>query len=249
MFQLRFLGTAGYFNTASRHTLGVLLPRLGILFDAGSGIYRLQQYAASPNLQIFLSHAHLDHICGLPALLGLAPRCGIERTSVHALPATIEAVQKHLFSPALFPAEPPFQWHPLSDGTPVEVAAGGRLQAFSLDHPGGSTGFRIDWPGHSLAYVTDTTASPDADYVERIGGVDLLLHECNFNRAQADWARRTGHSWTDEVGKVAAKARVGRLVVFHVDPLATADPPVNLAEIREFFPRVELAADLATFDF
>ena len=46
------------------------------------------------------------------------------------------------------------------------------LDNFPLDHPGGSIGLRLDWPGHSMAYVTDTTATVDAQYIEAIRGVD-----------------------------------------------------------------------------
>ena len=39
----------------------------------------------------------------------------------------------------------------------------------------GSGGFRLDWPGASMAYITDTTADPNADYVKIIAGVLVLL--------------------------------------------------------------------------
>ncbi len=249
MFELRFLGTAGYFPNQERHTLGVLLPRLGILFDAGSGLFRLRDYLATPTLDVFLSHAHLDHICGLPSLLGIAHARRLSQITVHAEPDKIAAVRTHLFAEKLFPVSPSYDWQTLEPGQSLPVAAEGTLRAFALSHPGNSIGFRIDWPGHSIAYVTDTTADPAADYVSEIAGVELLLHECNFNAAQADWARKTGHSWTSQVGRVAAEAQVGRLIVMHVDPLADSDPPIQLQEIRQFFSPVTLAEDLMVVEF
>ena len=103
------------------------------------------------------------------------------------------------------------------------AAAG--LTHFPLVHQGGSIGYRLDWPGHSMAYVTDTTADADAAYVAKIRGVDLLVHECYFPDAQAEWAAKTGHSHTTPVAQVATRAGVKRLVLVHLNPLSTADDP------------------------
>ena len=72
-----------------------------------------------------------------------------------------------------------------------------------MAHPGTTVGFRLEWPGHSLAYVTDTTADPSAEYVERLRGVDLLFHECNFDDSLREHAILTGHSPTTPVAEVA----------------------------------------------
>jgi len=125
----------------------------------------------------------------------------------------------------------------------VALAGGGRLVHFPVVHQGQTIGYRLDWPGHSLAYVTDTTASLDAAYVERIRGVNLLVHECYFPDGREDRARLTGHSCTTPVAQVAKAAGVGRLVLVHVNPLAVADDPVGLAVARAVFPNTELGED------
>ena len=238
--EVHILGTAGYFPTSTRHTLCVFLPEPGILLDAGTGLFRIRPLAATETLRVFLSHTHLDHVVGLTYLLGLAPRCGFTNIYVHALPEKLAAIRDHLFAPDLFPVMPPVHWRRLEQEVPLPGQ--GRLTMFPLDHPGGSVGFRLDWPTGSLAYVTDTT--PRADYTAQIRGVDLLLHECNFNDDQRELALRTGHSWTRAVGRVAREADVGRLVLFHVDPLAESDrAPIRMDEVREVFPEAELAED------
>ncbi len=129
--------------------------------------------------------------------------------------------------------------------------AGGRraLSYFPLEHPGGSLGFRLDWPGHSLAYVTDTIARPGADYIERIRGVDLLLHECYFPDDLRELAEKTGHSWTTPVAEVARAADVGRLILVHVNPLAVDADPLGLPAARAIFPRTEIGRDRMEVDF
>jgi ribonuclease BN (tRNA processing enzyme) len=100
-----------------------------------------------------------------------------------------------------------------------------------------------------LAYVTDTTADAQADYVDRIRGVDLLLHECYFPDGAEERARQTGHSCTSPVARVAQQAGVGRLVLVHINPQATGDDAVGIDKARAIFPRTEVGRDLLELDF
>ena len=70
-----------------------------------------------------------------------------------------------------------------------------------------------------MAYVTDTTADPQAAYVKKIAGVDLLVHECYYPDAHADLAAKYGHSSLSAVAEVARAAGVGKLILTHIDPL------------------------------
>jgi ribonuclease BN (tRNA processing enzyme) len=116
-------------------------------------------------------------------------------------------------------------------------------------HPGGSLGFRLDWPGRSLAYVTDTTAAPDAEYIEHVRGVDLLVHECYFAENEHDLPQITGHSWLWPVAELAAKAAVGRLVLVHIGPHYASDDVFDLWAARQTFANVELGVDGMELEF
>jgi ribonuclease BN (tRNA processing enzyme) len=94
-----------------------------------------------------------------------------------------------------------------------------------------------------LAYVTDTTARPDAPYLQAIAGADLLVHECYFPDSLAELAELTGHSVTTPVAQLARAAGVGRLVLVHVDPSAEGDDPINLAAARGIFPQTLVGHD------
>lgn len=237
------LGTEGYHPTDRGHTACVMVPEAGLVFDAGTALFRLGRYLETDSLDIVLSHAHLDHVIGLTYLLGVLPDRDLRCVTVHARPAVLDAVRQQLFAPALFPVEPDFAMRPLP--RELAVGRGGRLRSFPLPgHPGGSVGFRVDWPGASMAYITDVVADVQAVYVEEIRGVDLLLHECNFPDGLAQWARTTGHSWTSEVARVARAAEVGRLVLTHIDPELTGDDPIDLAIAQAIFPATEMGHDL-----
>lgn len=245
--KLILLGTTGYHPNDRRHTPCMLLPECGVMLDAGTAMYRAGRYLQGPELDIFLTHAHLDHVVGLTFLWSVLREHPLDRITVHALPEKLSAIDEHLFAESLFPKKPPYESRPL--GREVALRGGGRLTHFPLRHHGGSLGLRLDWPGHSMAYVTDTTASVDAEYVERIRGVDLLLHECYYPDRDAAWAEKTGHSCTTPVAQVARRAGVGRLILVHINPRSTEPDPVGLEAARAVFTETELGRDRMEVEF
>jgi ribonuclease BN (tRNA processing enzyme) len=242
------LGTTGYHANDGRQTACFMLPELGVVFDAGTALYRVSDYIETDSLDIFLSHVHLDHCVGLTFMFDVRAQCQrLGRVTAHAEPAKLEAIRTHLLAELLFPVMPPLELQPLADKVPL--AGGGVLTHFPLKHPGGSVGFRIDWPDRSLAYVTDTVAHPEAAYVERIRNVDLLLHECYFNDGEHEQAELTGHSCLSAVAQVAATANVGRLLLVHINPLVKDDSQVNLAAARRIFSKTDIGVDRMVVEF
>jgi ribonuclease Z len=245
--RLHLLGTAGYHPSDTRQTACVMLPELGIVLDAGTGFYRVRNHLSTNELDIFLSHSHLDHVVGLSFWFDVVHERRIDRATVHGLPEKLAAVREHLLSEHLFPAPLPYEYRPL---TPVVALPGdGKLTHFPLIHPGGATGYRLDWPGRSLAYVTDTSSPPDASYVEHLHGVDILIHECNFRDGNEEFAQLTGHSCTTQVAQVAKRAGVGRLVLVHMNPLVNGDDPIGLETARKIFPNTVVGHDGMVVEF
>jgi ribonuclease Z len=193
--RVEFLGTGGYHPNERRHTACVLLPEIGLAFDAGTSVFRLPARLETKELDVFLSHAHLDHIAGLTFLLAPLHKGLLERVRVHGKKVTLAAVREHLFAEPLFPVRPAFEYVELEPS--VAVPGGGVLTHVPLHHSGGSTGYRIDWPDRSMAYITDTRVDPS--YREFVRGVDLLIHECYFGDGQAEFAVKTGHSFATAV--------------------------------------------------
>lgn len=245
--KLVVLGSTGYHPNDHRQTACFMLPQQGIVLDAGTGMFRVRDWLATDELDVFVTHAHLDHIIGLTYLFDVLEGRTMRRVTVHATPETHAAVDRHLFAEPLFPVKLPHEMRPLEQDT--ALAEGGRLTHFPVKHPGGATAFRLDWPERSLAYVTDTTAGPDVDYVDKIRGVDLLIHECYFRDEMSEWAKETGHSYVTPVVEVAKRANVGRLIMVHVNPLETGDEPIDLDKARSIFPATEIGYDGMEVEF
>ncbi len=239
--RLVFLGTGGYHPNERRHTACLMLPELGIVLDAGSSMFRVPARMETNELDILVTHAHLDHVQGLTYLLVPLVQGRIAKCRVHALPQTIAAVKEHLFSVSLFPILPAFDFIPLID--PVVLGQGAAvITHHPLQHPGGSIGYVLQINGKRVAYITDTTV--DGSYTEFIRGVDTLIHECHFPDDMAAWAIKTGHSHTSQVAQLAKDAGVGRLYLTHIDPQRDGDDPIGLATARAIFPETYLAEDL-----
>ena len=245
--KIKFLGTGGYHPNQRRHTACLLLPEIGLALDAGTGFFRVQHELPGDTLDVFLTHAHLDHICGLTFFLVPVLSGAVARVRVFGCPETLKAVRTHLFAKELFPVEPPYEWHELSPTQSVAVGGGGQLTWTPLKHPGGATGYRIDWPGRSLAYITDTTAP--GNYLAFIKDVDVLIHECYFPDDMADWAVKTGHSSASAVAELAKESGAKRLFLLHTDPQHPEDDPIGLDRIRKIMPETQLAEDLQEIDF
>ncbi|HJT31195.1 MAG TPA: MBL fold metallo-hydrolase [Pirellulales bacterium] len=245
--RLVLLGTTGYHPNEIRHTACLMLPEVGVVLDAGTAFFRVRDWLATDELDIFLSHVHLDHVFGLSCLFDVLYQRPMRRVTVHAEAAKLAAIEQHFLHELLFPVKLRCDYRPL--GGPMALAGGGTLTHFPLDHPGGAVGFRLDWPGRSMAYITDTTADPGAAYIEQIRGVDLLVHECYFADELREQALLTGHSHTTPVAQVARVAGVGRLVMVHLNPMINEVDPIGLDVARAIFPQTTLGTDKMELEF
>ncbi|MFK7766365.1 MAG: MBL fold metallo-hydrolase [Mariniblastus sp.] len=218
-----------------------MLPKLGVIFDAGTGMFRVRDLIETDTLDIFMSHVHLDHSVGLTFLYDVLFEKEMSRVTVHVARDKIDTIKNHLYNEQLFPVKPNFEIRELSE-TPIELADGSKISSFPLKHPGGCRGYRIDWPDRSLAYVTDTTAHADAEYIKSITGVSTLLHECNFPDGWEDRAEMTGHSCLTPVAEVAAAANAGQLYLVHVNPLNEGESPLDLNTVSAIYEKPTFVA-------
>ncbi len=242
--QIVFLGTGGYHPNERRHTSCVLLPDLGIVFDAGTAFFRVPSRLKSNDVTLFLSHAHLDHVCGLTYPLVPMFTGQIAKLRIYGAAETLEAAKTHIFAAPIFPVMPSFEWHTFDGETHLGET---QITSTQLHHPGGCLGYKVEHQGRSLAYITDTSASDD--YLPFIQGVDVLIHECYFPDSMAEWCEKTGHSHTSQVANTARQAGVGRLILTHIDPQQPGDDPIGLATARAIFPQTIIAEDLLEIDW
>ncbi len=103
-------------------------------------------------------------------------------------------------------------------------------------------------PGASLAYLTDFRVEPGSpaweDLVTWLTGTTTLVCECQYRAADVALARQNAHMTSDLVGRLAAEAGVGRLVLQHLSRRYSSDDWVEMRnEAAQFFPGTELPAE------
>jgi len=99
--------------------------------------------------------------------------------------------------------------------------------------------------GRSFGYSGD--ARPTADLARFFRGVDLLVFDGTYSEEYADKAAEYMHSTVGEAASLAAKARVGKLVLTHVSARIN-DESLLLSQAQKRFHRVEIGEDFSRYD-
>lgn len=203
-----------------------------IIFDGGTGIRklgdRLIAEGAPVNADILFSHCHLDHVTGLPFFAPFyAPGHRLRLWAGNLLPeSNLEGMIQKLMSAPLFPigvdtfrSQVAFRDFRVGDVLPL--GDGIEVRTAPLNHPGGSTGYRLEFDGRAVAYLTDTEHrldQLDANVLALIQGADLMIYDGTYTDDEFANYIGWGHSTWQHAVRLAEVADVKQVAIFHHDP-------------------------------
>ncbi len=217
----------------------VLMDGTCVLLDGGTGLRELgrslEGVSALPTFHLLVTHVHWDHVLGVPFF---AP---LYRTDTKMIfhPAGGDHAQlygpEQLFDGRRFPlklSQVPSEITRAKVEGPLATRTIGsaRLTAIGLNHPGGSTGYRLDdADGSSLVLYTDNElVPPGASHIDPPSSVEalvdfargatLLVHDAQY--VEADFPRKLGwgHSTVPAVLELGRICEVRGLALYHHDP-------------------------------
>ncbi|MBI3244844.1 MAG: protein kinase [Chloroflexi bacterium] len=217
-----------------------------IIIDSGSGMRPLglslmahEFGRGQGTANIFLTHAHWDHLQGFPFFNpAYVPGNKLIFYAVNNDPR--QYLQHQQTAPAYFPISPgqmraDMSFVQLKEGEMVQI---GRVcvTSLALYHPGTAYAYRFD-DGESVFVFASDGEYKQLDeanlsrFVEFYANADALAFDCQYSLrdvliSKADW----GHSSAMIGVDIAERARVKKLITTHYDPTDNDDQVYNIAE-------------------
>ncbi|QLA17073.1 3',5'-cyclic-nucleotide phosphodiesterase [Desulfolutivibrio sulfoxidireducens] len=202
---LRVLGCSG--SDLPGHHLTSFLVDEAILLDAGSVTSALDLSQQSKITDIFVTHAHLDHI---KDILFLADNLieffsGKDRPPVriHGLADVLGSIAEHLLNDTIWPDftvipenAPVLAYHPLAPETVIQVR-GLNVATCPVNHARAASGFVLwsDDGEHNVAYTGDT--GPNGRWWDFLNALPFpltnLITEASFPNSMETLARTSKH--------------------------------------------------------
>jgi ribonuclease BN (tRNA processing enzyme) len=188
-------------SASAKQHLTCFIVNDSVAFDAGSLAMGLSAEEGRAVRDIVLTHAHLDHVAGLPLFLDDHFATLTEPIRVHATEEVIEVLERDIFNWAVYPRfselrnanGPVIEYVPFSNG--IEFEAGEmKIRPLSVNHKVPSSGFLIADGESKIALTGDTSSMGEFwTALENVPELDALLIECAFPDELSELADMSYH--------------------------------------------------------
>ncbi len=214
-----------------------------IIVDGGTGLRPLGASLAGSapiDADVLFSHTHFDHVSGLPFFMPMYMPGNTFRLWAGHLQngEALKGVLCKLMAAPLFPVPMDVMgasvaWREFRAGESFDLGGGVHVRTTLLNHPNGATGYRIEYGGRAVCYVTDTEhdgGAADDRIVRLIEGADYFIYDCNYTSEEYERHKGWGHSTWEAGAALADRGKVGTFVIFHHDPAHTDEVMDRIAD-------------------
>jgi len=199
------------------------------MVDAGSISAGLLDTEQDKIRHVLLSHAHFDHIKGLPLLAdNMIGRTQGGAINVWGLPEVLNTVRQHIFNNAIYPdftrlptvQEAPLVFQPFPDEKPISLD-GLEVMSVRVTHTVPAVGFIVRDAEAAFLYSGDTS---ETQHLWEVGRRERHLKaafiETSFPNDLQALARTTGHLTPAMLGREIAKLDRPEIAVYayHLKP-------------------------------
>jgi len=198
--RIRILGCSGGIGAGSR-TSAMLIDN-DVLLDAGTGLGDLSLDDLHSIRHVFLTHAHLDHIAGLPMLVDSIFEEDFEvPVNVYARQETLNALKAHLFNDVIWPDfskipdpdNPMLRYVVCNPGDTVSIEHRD-FHAVDVLHSVPSLGYTVRNSGGIFAVSGDTRTNQTLwPVLNACDDLKVLVIEVSFSDEHEELATTAGH--------------------------------------------------------
>jgi len=221
--KLEILGCSGGIGHGLKTTTFLLDDRL--LIDAGTGVELLRMEQMLAIEDIVITHAHLDHIIGLPLMLATIFDQHTRPINIYALPEVVKALQEHIFNWTIWPdytclpAEKPIiQLHSVSIGEQLNLQ-GKTIEVIPAEHPSPTVGYLVSDDNSSFAFSGDSGINPALWPILNRKQPDLIIIDVSFTDEVNELARLSGHLTPSHLAKELEQLdQPTRIMITHLKP-------------------------------
>lgn len=197
-----------------------------LIIDAGTAIPLLGKFISGQNIpsaHLVFTHFHLDHLFGFPFFTPVFNKdFTLKISSPGRTGKEVRQILDGLFTPPYFPVKiSGMQANIIFEDTLPPLF---EMQTIPLNHPNGAHGFRFTQNGKTFVFCTDNELACEEDinkYAAFAQNADLLVHDGEYNAQEYALRKGWGHSDYAYAVKLAVKANVNKLGIFHHQPTRT----------------------------
>ncbi len=204
-------------GTASvRQHLSCLVIDDLVAIDAGSLAQAVSPVQRAQIRDVVLTHAHLDHIAGLPLFVDDLFASVESPIVIHAVQEVIDVLERNIFNWSVYPRfselrndhGPVMEYRPFELGVEFSVRHL-KLKAIGVNHKVPSVGFIIS-DGNSIVAMTGDTAELNGFWnrVNDLGNAAAVIVECAFPNRLAELASISHHLTPKSLERELAKLRI-----------------------------------------
>jgi phosphoribosyl 1,2-cyclic phosphodiesterase len=202
-----------------------------LMLDAGSGAFLFGESLKNNKtgeIDILFSHCHYDHIEGAP-FFAPVHLCDwqVRYWSGHqsGKMTTRDMIKTYMrqpyfpVGPEVFCAEATF--HDFEPEDVLDLRDGILVKTLFLNHPDGAVGYRIEFDGRSICYITDMEhqeGKTDKKLQDFIAGSGMVIYDAMYDDSEYQAHKGWGHSTWQEGVRLCDKADVDLYVAFHHQP-------------------------------